>query len=71
MPDHLNPAAARQALAFARAHDWGHGAYLDDGYICGLMERWTERQADGSVAAHAEETKVRASMAALREFGGY
>lgn len=69
-------AQAQRALAFAQAHDWGHGASIgqqqDGTYrICGLLDSWTQRQADGTVTEGHAYVTLPATVSAMRDFGGY
>jgi hypothetical protein len=59
-------------LAFARSHDWGQGAYLEDGRIHGLIDAYALRNPEtGEVTYHEDEASVPATMTALRKFGNY
>lgn len=50
-------------VAFAQSHDWGEGAYFDDGKIYGCIENWS----DGSQNdAPAFETPKE-----MRDWAGY
>lgn len=60
-----------QLLAFARSHDWGEGAYYEDGRIRGLVDAYTIRRADGTVDYFEDAASVPATLRALRDFGGY
>lgn len=67
---------AQRALAFAQQHDWGTGASLgqqrDGAYrVCGLVDAWTQRQPDGAITSGQAYITLPATVAAMREFGGY
>ena len=55
-----------EALEFAREHDWGEDAELEEGKITNLKERFSK---DGEY--HEKTVKRAANIKALRKFGGY
>lgn len=67
-------AAQEAALRFARLHDWGAAAYLNDrGEIAGLTCDWSREDPEtGEVSYWTEHCDPwPATIAAMREFGQY
>ena len=64
-----------RTLAFCRSHDWGRDAYptvlRGEHAIGGLVDGYTQREADGSVSYHEEHATIAATLEAAREFGNY
>ena len=53
-------------LKWARQHDWGKDAYLDDGVLCGLIDAWIN--ADGET--HKSEVRF-SDFREMRVWAGY
>ena len=60
-----------ELLRFAQAHSWGREARYEGGRICGLINAYTVRNANGDVDYFEEAASVPATLRDLRNFGGY
>jgi len=58
----------RNALSFARSHDWGKDAFLMNGTIHNLLD---ERVHVATGIVFRERVTVPATLAAVRAFGNY
>lgn len=54
-------------LSFIKSHDWGAHAYIHDGKVYGLINNYFKDGAD----YYEVVQPIPATMASVREFGGY
>jgi len=57
----------REALDFAKQHDWGQNAELKGDKIVGLEDSWSDEEG----SSHTRKVSRPARISSLRKFGGY
>ncbi len=67
----MTPTRRREWLLWARRHDWGVMAMIDDaGRMVGLIDAWTKRHANGTISAGADPIAFDDARS-LHEWAGY